>query len=377
MIVEIQGVFFDGQSSKPHSVTVDLRDDSIYFEIERDGFATKEIALDDIENIDFSSSGNLQLKFGDFPYQTLMIEDAEDIATFKTTYPKALLSSVYTQVLQGNAFKVVAYSSILLIGVVCVYMFFVAPFIAEKAAYLIPKSAEIVLGEKMSEPLFATLDINTAKSEILTNFFKEAGFQSEYPLELYVVDEPVVNAFAVPGGKIVIYQGILNVFDTWEQLAAVLSHELAHVEMRHSLKQMSRSLSTYLVFSILTSDASGVSAVIIENAFMVKDLSNSRSMETEADMVGFKYLEELSINPTGMVGLFEALQAEEAMIGENMQKALKILSTHPLTDDRINYLQTRIDELPAKEYVERPILEIYFEQLKGDVVKDDFFEEMD
>lgn len=373
----IQGIFFDGQSSKPHLVSVDLRSDSIYFEIDENEFIAKEVALDEIENIDFSSSGILQLKFGEFPYQTLMIEAADDIAQFKAAYPTALSSSIYTQVLQGNAFKTVAYSSMLLVAVLFVYIFFVAPFIAEKAVVLVPMSAEIILGEKMTEPLFATLDIDTAKSRVLTDFFNEAGFESEYPLELYVVDESIVNAFAIPGGKIVIYQGILDVFDTWEQLAAVLSHELAHVEMRHSLKQMSRSLSTYLVFSILTSDASGVSAVMIENAFMIKDLSNSRGMETEADIEGFKYLQDLSINPTGMVGLFEVLQEEEAIVGEKMQKAIKILSTHPLTDDRINYLQTRIDELPDKEYADRPILKNYFNQLKEGIDADDFMEEME
>ena len=365
MISRIKGIFFDGQSSKPHLVEIDLSHDYIYFEVEGNESISRKIDLGDIENIDFSSSGNLQLKFGDFPYQTLMIENPENIAEFKEAYPSVFPPSIYAQVLQGNVFKVVAYSSIMLIGVVSIYMFVVAPFIAEKAVVLVPKSAEIILGEKMTEPLFATLDIDTAKSKILTDFFTEAGFQSEYPIKLYVADESTVNAFAVPGGKIVIYQGILDVFDSWEQLAAVLSHELAHVEKRHSLKQMSRSLSTYLVFSILTSDASGISAVLIENAFMVKDLSNSRSMETEADMAGFKYLQDLSINPTGMIGLFEALQKEEAMVGENVQKVLKVMSTHPLTDDRIEYLQSRIDELPIQEYKERPILKKYFNQLRS------------
>jgi predicted Zn-dependent protease len=366
MISTIQGIFFDGQSSKPNLVPVYLHDHSISFVIDKDAAVVKEIAIKDIENIDFSSTGNLQLKFGNFPFQTLMIEGEDDIAEFKSTYPDAFSPSIYSRVLQGNVVKVVASSLTLLVGVVFFYMFFVAPFIAEKAVILVPQSAEIALGEKMTEPLFATLDINTSKSETLTYFFNEVGFKSDYPLELYVVDDPIVNAFAIPGGKIVIYQGILDVFDSWEQLAAVLAHELAHVEKRHSLKQMSRSLSTYLVFSILTSDASGVSAVIIENAFMIKDLSNSRNMETEADIIGFDYLQNLSIDPNGMVQLFEILQKEEAGLGENMETVLNILSTHPLTDDRINYMQSRIDQLPTQEYKERPILKKYFEELKRD-----------
>lgn len=372
MYQTIKGVYFNGQSSKPNSVRIELRYDSIFFEDETDFPLTKEIEIPvkDLENIDFSSSGELQLKFGTFPYQTLMIEDAQSIALFKEKYPQAIPPSIYSRVLQGSVLKVIGFSLISLVSVVFVYVNFIGPFIAEKAVNLVPRVAEIKLGEKMSEPLFATLEIDSVKSEQLTAFFETAGFKSDYPIELHVVDEPVVNAFAVPGGKIVIYQGILDAFETWEELAAVLGHELAHVEKRHSLKQMSRELSTYLVFSILTSDASGVAAVLVENAFMIKNMSNSRSMETEADEVGFEYLQALNINPDGMVKLFEALQKEHPDLDGNMQKVLEVLSTHPLTQDRIDNMQRLIDDLSMTAYPARPELKAYFEQLQSEKVED-------
>lgn len=363
----INGIYFDGQSAKPQTVVIELfanllrfGNESIYLALEE-----QEVLIEDLEDIDFSSAHKIQLKFGDFPPKTLVIEDVTSVDTFKHYYPQFSEASIYNQVLKGNIAKVLGFSVVLLTGIVFLYMNVIAPVIATTAVNLVPKVAEIKLGEKMSEPLFASLDIDTAKSAELNLFFKKVGFKSEYPVELFVCEDKVVNAFAIPGGKIVVYQGILDAFETWEELAAVLGHELAHVEKRHSLKQMSRNLSTYLVFSIMTSDASGVTAVFLENAFTLKDMSNSRSMETEADDIGFQYLKDLSVNPQGMVDLFKALQVESPELGENMEKLTKIMSTHPLTQDRIDHAEALIASLPVKEYEDRPALAAIFESLQS------------
>ncbi len=367
----INGVYFDGQTAKPQTVVIELFANLIRFGNETvfPALEEQEVMIEALEDIDFSSAHKIQLKFGDFPSQTLVIEDPIAVDTFKHYYPQFSDTSIYNQVLKGNIAKVLGFSVTLLVGIVFLYMNVVAPVIATAAVNLTPKAAEIKLGEKMSEPLFAAMDIDSAKSAQLNEFFEKTGFQSEYPIELYVCEDDVVNAFAIPGGKIVVYQGILDAFQSWEELAAVLGHELAHVEKQHSLKQMSRNLSTYLVFSIMTSDASGVTAVFLENAFTLQDMSNSRGMETEADEMGFQYLEKLSINPQGMVDLFKALQIEHFDLGENVEKLTKMMSTHPLTEDRIQHAEALIAALPEKEYEERPELAVIFANLQSKKVK--------
>lgn len=365
MNLVIRGIYFDGESSKAHIAVIELRDQSLYIEIEEDTSKSNVVKLTEIENIDFSASGALHLKFGEFPFQSILIQDKIDAQFLRESLPKtpSLVSNLYAKVLQGSAMKIVLYSSILLVGIFFLYIQFAAPFIAAKAVNLLPISAEVTIGEKMTQPIFSSLNINEGKSKILTNFFNEVGFESQYPIEVFVVDEQVVNAFAVPGGKIVIYQGLLDIFDSWEQLAAVLAHELAHVELRHSMKQISRSLSTYLVFSIVTSDINGISSVLIDNALMIKDLSNSRSMEKEADIEGLAYLHELKVNPEGMIRLFEALN-EESELGDDLNKVLKILSTHPLSTDRISYLESQIKQLPPFEFIQNEKLNHSFNLLK-------------
>ena len=363
----INGVYFDGQSAKPQPVVIELFANLIRFGNETvfPALEEQEVMIEALEDIDFSSAHKIQLKFGDFPPQTLVIEAPTSVDAFKHYYPQFSEASIYNQILKGNIAKVLGFSVVLLVGIVFLYMNVIAPVIATAAVNLVPKAAEIKLGEKMSEPLFATLDIDSAKSAQLNDFFEKTGFKSEYPVELYVCEDDVVNALAIPGGKIVIYQGILDAFQSWEELAAVLGHELAHVEKQHSLKQMSRNLSTYLVFSIMTSDASGVTAVFLENAFTLQDMSNSRGMETEADEMGFQYLEELSVNPQGMVDLFKALQSEQIDLGENVEKLTKMMSTHPLTEDRIQHAEDLIAALPEKGYEKRPELAAIFANLQS------------
>lgn len=363
----INGIYFDGQSAKPQPVVIELFANLIRFGNETvfPALEEQEVMIEALEDIDFSSAHKIQLKFGDFPPQTLVIEAPTSVDTFKHYYPQFSEASIYNQILKGNIAKVLGFSVTLLVGIVFLYMNVIAPVIATAAVNLVPKAAEIKLGEKMSEPLFAALDIDSAKSAQLNDFFEKTGFQSDYPIELYVCEDDVVNAFAIPGGKIVIYQGILDAFQSWEELAAVLGHELAHVEKQHSLKQMSRNLSTYLVFSIMTSDASGVTAVFLENAFTLQDMSNSRGMESEADEMGFQYLKDLSVNPQGMVDLFKALQSEQLDLGENIEKLTKMMSTHPLTEERIQHAEELIAALPEKKYEERPELAAIFASLQS------------
>ena len=79
----------------------------------------------------------------------------------------------------------------------------------------------------------------------------------------------------------------------------------------------------------------------------------------------FQYLKDLSVNPQGMVDLFKALQAVSPDLGENADKLMKIMSTHPLTQDRINLAEEMIASLPNKEYEERPELARIFASLQS------------
>ena len=124
------------------------------------------------------------------------------------------------------------------------------------------------------------------------------------------------------------------------ELAGLLAHETAHVTHRHSMKILCRSIAGFLVVSLLLNDVNGIMASIAQNANSLQNLSYSRGFEKEADISGFELLRSRRIDPHGMISLFEVLKRQEKTTLPGF------LSTHPVTQDRIDYLNTKIKEDP-------------------------------
>ena len=115
------------------------------------------------------------------------------------------------------------------------------------------------------------------------------------------------------------------------QLAALLAHEATHVEERHSMRMLVRQGASYLFLSLVLGDVNAVVALLAENADNIRNLTYSRSLETDADLVGMERMARVGVHPEGMVQLLELLQREAAELPE----ALAFLSSHPLTEQRI------------------------------------------
>ena len=157
-----------------------------------------------------------------------------------------------------------------------------------------------------------------------------------YTIRVSVVNNPIVNAFAAPGGYIVIFRGLLERTKTAEELAGVLAHELQHILLRHSTQAMLQEASTGILLAAVTGDASGAMAYGLETARTLGMLRYSRQKEEEADVEGMRMLLAAGINPEGMITFFEMLKKEEAQSPEFMN----YLSTHPTIQDRTEKLRS-------------------------------------
>jgi Zn-dependent protease with chaperone function len=155
-----------------------------------------------------------------------------------------------------------------------------------------------------------------------------------YVFRVSVVDSPVVNAFAAPGGYIVVYKGLLLLTQSSEELAGVLAHEIQHVTHRHVTRLLIQQASMGILFGALTGDLNGVMSLGVQAASLLGGLSYSREAEEEADREAVKLLIAARINPHGMVTFFERLRQKNPEISPS----LKYLSTHPLLDERIRVL---------------------------------------
>jgi predicted Zn-dependent protease len=159
-----------------------------------------------------------------------------------------------------------------------------------------------------------------------------------------VLDTPVVNAFAAPGGYIYVTRGILALMNSESELAAVLGHELGHVAARHSVRQLSKQilvavgLAVGSVVSEKFAKIAGVAGIGAQLLF----LKYSRDDEREADALGVQYSRAGRFNSGEMVTFFSALQRYGDMAGGHSLPGF--LSTHPLTSERIQNVKALLGE---------------------------------
>lgn len=165
---------------------------------------------------------------------------------------------------------------------------------------------------------------------------------SNYRYQWFVADSPEVNAFAMPGGYVVVYTGLIKAADSAEEVAGVLAHEVQHVELRHSLKNMIHGLGWRAVLALTLGDLSG--GVWAGMAEQLGGMAYGRDLEREADLHGLQALRRAGIAPQGMVSFFAKLAEQE---GPN----LTLLSSHPATEERMDNLRRAIagqGDYPAK-----------------------------
>ena len=168
---------------------------------------------------------------------------------------------------------------------------------------------------------------------------------TDIQFELHVIEDGSVNAFAMPGGFIVIHTALLLQADRPEEIIGVLAHEVAHVTRRHSVRQIISTLGFYTIVSTLLGDISGLTALLIDSGTMLATLQFSRDFEREADDVGWGYLTDAGIDPRGMITFFERIQdieppSERESTSESVSS---ILSSHPATQERIAYLKGKLE----------------------------------
>lgn len=159
-----------------------------------------------------------------------------------------------------------------------------------------------------------------------------------YSMNLHIVKSDQVNAFAAPGGQIVVFTGLLARAKTPDELAGVLAHELQHVYHRHGLRGMVHRLKWHLVAALVIGDVGSVQQLLLAHAPQFASLSYGRSLEEEADLDGIKLLCEAHLDPRGMVDFFEVLKEND------LRGVPEFLLSHPDTSNRIASLERWISE---------------------------------
>ncbi len=178
---------------------------------------------------------------------------------------------------------------------------------------------------------------------------------SRYQYRWLLVQSDEVNAFAAPGGVVVVYSGLIKQTGRAEELAGVLAHEVAHVELRHSLHGLIKKAGFGILLSFVMGDWSGTA--IGGSIATLTEMKFSRDAETDADEEGLRRLVAAQISPQGMPEFFGKLAKKEGGGPD-----LSMLSTHPASTDRMKRLQEEIRQLPARSYTP---LQLDWEKIKA------------
>ena len=350
----LEAKYFDGKLSVPHQVVLSTTERFDEFRLQcEDGNSFVWHAVD----LNFEEYGNcLEIRNKQFPGALLQIKDEQFAKDFFEAMKWKNKVDVHRR-LMGLGFPKIAGIAVVMFALIVLAYFYVLPPVAEKSAALLPESFDTSLGNAFMAAFLNENKIDSAKTAHLEKFAAQINFENTKPLRFSIVDSKEVNAFALPNGQIVVYKEILNKMKCSSELAALLAHEAAHVNHRHSTKMLCRNLAGYMLISLILSDVNGIMAVLADNAQQLHTLSYSRKFENESDEQGLRILMNNNIDPNGMVQLFELIEKEEKI------KVPKIISTHPLAKERKENMQNIIEK---SEYslLSNNYLDSIFEEMK-------------
>jgi predicted Zn-dependent protease len=212
------------------------------------------------------------------------------------------------------------------------------PWAIGAMASLMPVSIERKLGEAVLETMAPQAKRCSDPSiNRIVSLLGEGAASNPYDFQVYIVEDPMVNAFAAPGGFVVIYRGLLNKTRRPEEAAAVLAHEMQHVIQRHSVRGMMRGLSIWVALALITGNAGDT---IIQLAGTLGNLHYQRGDENEADVEGLRMMESSRMDPKAMVSMLQLLDTVQG----DAPAAAQYFSTHPLTGERIERIKALAEE---------------------------------
>ncbi len=221
------------------------------------------------------------------------------------------------------------------------------PLTGKRELALVPESQEVAMGKQAAEEVGATMGFvdNAELQKYVSDIGMALAAKSErpdLPWSFKVVDDPVVNAFALPGGPIFITRGLLTHMGSEAQLAAVMGHEIGHVTGRHAVRQMSKALVAQgaLVVGMAVSDTVAGLGELGMGGLQLLFLRYGRDAEREADDLGYRYSVNTGYDVRAMPAVFATLKrVSEASGGDRLPSWM---ASHPSPDERIERINKQL-----------------------------------
>ena len=323
------GIYHDGASAARRDVTVLIDPDGLRIVPANDEPYWVWL-LDDVTLAAPSRKGEpLRLASLEEPDRRLIVSDPEFAEALRKRVPGAFRPQHRVRdwsIGLAAAAVVVA----LLLG-----LWFQGSAIASGLARMIPDSWVEPIGEQAMRQFTGNLRVcDSAEGEAalqrIVLRLKE-GLQGSPPLRVTVVDHPISNAFALPGGQIIVMKGLLSTAISADEVAGVLAHEFGHAVERHPMQSLIRYAGISTLVGLITGNSSGLLDIAAEAGGLLVMFSYHREFEREADVFAYDLLLRTDLSPRALAAFLERMRDEE---GE-AEGIVSYFSTHPPTDERI------------------------------------------
>lgn len=251
------------------------------------------------------------------------------------------------------------------------------PSLGESSSATISIEQERQLGQAWLRSYYRQTPIN--RDYLLQDYIenlvaqlKPYGLTDYALLKILVVDNPSMNAFAVPGGVIGIHSGLLLHAESEDEVASVIAHEMAHLSQRHfarsvaeqgprGIATMAGLLAAVVLGATAGGDASFAMLAVTQGAALESQLRYSRQNETEADRIGQQTLAKAGMDPRATARMFEKMLAATRYTGD---LAPEYLLSHPLPQSRVVDAQSRATQFPTRIYADNPRYQLMAARVK-------------
>lgn len=334
------GRFFDGKSAKSHSITLSWRADSV----ELQGSDDNGLAVWALEDIRVKK----QIHKGDEPRFFSINHMAAELVITESGVLALLMARCpdLHKKLPGEkgSWKPYLYWGGGAILSVVVIFWVVIPALSQQIAGMLPNRMLTTIGEKAEDRLAELFAAQSKKDDIrcenvagqaslekMTNRLLRAGGISEDLYAISVLNHKMANAFTLPGGRIVIMKGLIDLVDHPNGVAGVIAHEIAHAERRHPAGKMISAAGTTALFSVMLGDVTGGTIIAGVGQAML-GAAYGRDKEREADARAISLMQKAGLDLAPMSDLYKALGAS-AKLPDLI--VVDLLSTHPGMAERL------------------------------------------
>lgn len=328
-----------------------VREKSLVAKLQQDkefviSFKDSDYKLEGVGNETFAFTHRSEDRFKITTNDKSIIESLELISDFQPCLKRFRAAHRKSLVMK----IVIPVTVLILLFVVLPILFF--GHVVDIAVSALPNTVDVQLGEAAVDSAIREITGQTSTRsvneyvrnsiDIIVNRLVTALPDKGFQFKVHIVSSEIVNAFALPGGQIIITTGLILEVESPEEIAGVLAHEISHVTSRHGLRGIAKNMSFWILLSAILGDAGTIGSLILTQAGNLVSLGFSRDMEREADYEGIKLLKTARVDMRGLRKfLLKIKEREKNMPVQNIQ----LLRTHPLTEDRLADIDSQIEKI--------------------------------